>query len=327
MNDPVWVSGASGFIGRRLVRALLEKGLKVRAFDIVNCAESLANNQNLDWIQGDISDKASVKSSLSGCKTIFHLAAMVGDWGTKEQHERITVQGTRNLFESIVELELRPVVVLSSSIVVYGEALGSQRCHEGLPLGSTFGPYSESKQAQERIAMAFHQQGIDVRVVRPANVYGAGSKPWVDLLSEQLQKGLPSLVAGGDFDAGLVHVDNVVEVLLLAAERGASGQIYNVADEEGVTWSRYMRDIAEFSDAPKPISIPRILAYGVARLAETGFGFLRLESRPPITLESLNLIGSSHRIDMEKTKRELGYKPVRLYQDGIEEVEQYLSQL
>lgn len=327
-NEPVWVSGASGFIGRHLVRALLKQNKKVRAFDIVPCPESLCESEAVEWVQGDIANKIAVKQSLEGCSTVFHLAAMVGDWGSEAQHKKITVDGTQNVFQSLQELESKAPVILASSIVVYGDQLGRMRCHEALAHGKNYGRYSESKQAQERLAQSFIQAGLDIRIVRPANVYGAGSKPWVELLSSQLQTGLPSLVSGGDFDAGLVHVNNLVDILIRVSENSnAKGQIYNAADEEGITWLRYMSDIAKICDAPKPKSIPWLAAYAIATVGEAGYNLLRLDGRRPlITLESLNLIGSSHRIDMEKTKRELGYRAVTSYREGIKEVAEYLSE-
>jgi nucleoside-diphosphate-sugar epimerase len=326
-NDYIWVSGASGFIGRHLVRELLKQGRKVRAYDIVPCPESLCSNKAIDWVQGDIADKFAVKMSLDGCAAVFHLAAMVGDWGAVAKHQKITVGGTQNVFESLHELDSKVPIVLSSSIVVYGHQIGRMRCHEALPHGKSYGRYGDSKQSQERLAQSFIQAGLDIRIVRPANVYGAGSKPWVEILSAQLQTGLPSLVSGGDFDAGLVHVNNLVDILIRVSENsGAKGQIYNAADEEGITWLRYMSDIAKICDAPKPISIPWLAAYAFAKMGEASYNLLRIEGRPLITLESLNLIGSSHRIDMEKTKRELGYRTVTSYRDGIEEVAEYLSE-
>ena len=323
---PVLVTGAAGFIGRRLVARLLAEGALVRAFDLGECPAALAGSTNLTWLRGDIRDAAVVAASLKDCETAFHLAALVGDWGAKAAHEAVTVGGTRNLFQAVREQGATTRVVLASSIVVYGHRLSAERCHEGLPHGRPCGPYSASKQAQEVLAAGFVQQGVDVRIVRPANVYGAGSKPWVDDLGAELKKGTPSLIGGGDYDAGLVHVDHVVDVLLRAAGKaGARGQIYNAADEEGVTWRQYMTDLAALHGAPSPRSVPRPLAQVLAAAGESTWRLLNLASRPPLTREALNLVGSRHRIDMSKTRRELGFMPLKTYRDGLQEIRIYLS--
>lgn len=325
LKEPVLVTGAAGFIGRRLVMRLLDEGLSVVAFDLIACPESLEIIDELTWIQGDITSYQDVASAVDQCATIFHLAAVVGDWGLAEIHEQVTVGGTRNIFEAARKGNGDKRIVLASSIVVYGHQLNGVECHEGVIHGDSHGPYSECKQAQERLAQEYSQRGLDIRIVRPANVYGAGSKPWVEELSLELKRGVPTLVAGGEYDAGLVHVENVIEIMWRAARHpNAKGQIYNAADEEGISWKQYMTDLAKICDAPKPRSIPRVVAVYLAKLGETAFGLLRTSQRPPLTREALNIVGADHRIDIAKAKTELDYTPIVSYEEGIAEIKRYL---
>lgn len=315
------VTGAAGFIGGRLVRRLLAEGQNVAAFDLGPPPDDLIGVSGLTWHTGDIRNAGLLESLVSGCQLVFHLAAVVGDWGAEALHQAVTVEGTQALFEAIKAHAPAAVVVLASSIVVYGDQIGQKVCHERLPMGRTLGPYSRSKQAQERIAAEFLKRGLDIRIVRPANVYGAGSKPWVADLVRELRKGTPALIGGGRYDAGLVHVDNVVEILIRAARIGDAGQIYNAADEEGVTWARYMTDIAAACGAPSPKSIPRGVAATLAAIGEPVYRALRARQRPPITQEALNLVGSAHRIDMQHTRSALNYRPVRCYAEGLREIQ------
>lgn len=326
LKEPVLITGAAGFIGRRLLNRLLNEGVQVIALDITACPESLSDKGNLEWVQGSVAEYPDVLAATAKAKTIFHLAAMVGDWGSAEQHALVTVTGTEHVFTAALVSEHRPLVVLASSIVVYGEQIAQGGCHEGLPMGHTFGPYSESKQAQEKLALAYLQQGLDIRIVRPANVYGAGSKPWVEDLCAELKRGVPALISGGDFNAGLVHVDNVVEILIRVARAQAlAGQIFNAADEEPVTWKRYMNDMAKLCQAPKPGSVPRVLAGTMALALERSYRLLGLATRPPLTREALNLVGSEHRITMAKTRTVLSYKPLVRYEEGLAEVANYIA--
>src|SRR5690606_37650031 len=150
------------------------------------------------------------------------------------------------------------------------------------------GAYSRAKQAQERIARALEaSHGLKITIVRPANVYGPGSVPWVDKVVEHLMAGRPALVGDGRRDAGLTYVDNVVDVFLRAAERpGAIGRAYNACDEAGVTWRRYFSDLARMIGAPAPTSMPTQIAAAAAIGADAVFQLLGRDDRPPITREA-----------------------------------------
>ena len=140
IKEPILVTGAAGFIGRRLVKRLLDEGRQVRAFDVMACPESLQGETNLVWFKGDISERDEVKKAVDGCHTIFHLAALVGDWGQAALHQKITVDGTQTLFELALDSPLKPRLTLASSIVVYGDQINGERCYEGMAHGWFYGP-------------------------------------------------------------------------------------------------------------------------------------------------------------------------------------------
>lgn len=328
MNEPVLVTGSLGFIGKRLVSRLLAENYTVIAFDLPGQTlpdEWLNNNQpgNVEFVAGDICQSDDVEKIVSRSKTIFHLAAVVGDWGGDDLHQRVTVGGTERLMAAALEHRCR--VILASSIVVYGDKLGKGVCDESVTPGKTFGPYSRSKQAQERLASEFSQQGLEVSIVRPANVYGAGSKPWVEDLCKELKAGHPALIGHGKMNAGLVHVNNVVELMLRAAAPEAIGEIYNSCNEEAISWRQYMTEMAHLSNAPQPRSIPRFVAIIAATLLEKTWSLLNKKGRPPLTHEALNLIGSHHQVSIDKAKRELGYHAVISYEQGMDDVRQSLK--
>ncbi len=155
-------------------------------------------------------------------------------------------------------------------------------------------------------------------IVRPVNVFGPGSGPWVRDVADQLRSGLPTLIAGGDQDAGLTYVDNVAEVLVRAAGHPAAvGRVYNANDAHGVTWRRYFSDLAELIGAPDPRSLPRWTADAMATVCEAIWRASRRKGRPPITHEALNLVGSHHRVPIGRARRELGYEPGVAYAEGL----------
>lgn len=324
--EPILVTGATGFIGRALVARLVAEGYRPRAFVLPGDAVPIEWGDDVEIHTGDVAHRSSVAKALDGVSTAFHLAAFVGDWGRPDDHDRVTVRGTENVLSDAAKRNVR--CILASSIVVYGDRIGRDVCDEEHPFGHPLGPYSRSKQAQERIAHRLEEtQSLQVTIVRPANVYGPGSVPWVDKAAEALASGLPSLIGDGRLDAGLTYVDNVVDVMVRAAERPATvGRVYNASDENGVTWLRYFTELAEIVGAPPPKKLNRRLASVAATGLDGTWRLLRRRDRPPLTREALNLVGSHHRIPIAKARNELGYEPRVSYKQGMVEVTRYVAQ-
>jgi len=313
---PALVTGATGFIGSRLVTRLRAEGCPVRALALPG-DDVPGSWGDVELVQGDIADPDAVARACEDVAVIYHLAAVVGDWGPASLYRRVTVEGTRHVLDAAQRGGAR--VVLASSIVVYGHRLGREVCAEGTPHGKAYGPYSRSKQAQESMALQRIADGAaDVRIVRPANVYGVGSRNWVDEVIKVLAAGSPSLVDGGYQNAGLVHVDNVVDVLLAAArDEVASGEIFNACDELSVTWGRYFSDLARIAGAPPPKSVPSWVAWPLAMTMESAWRVTGRRRRPPLTREAIHLIGSDHHLSAQKAWRELGHHSLVDYEAAL----------
>ncbi len=301
-REPILVTGATGFIGRHLVRRLLSEGARVRALVLPGEPAPTEWEAAVDILRGDIRDPEASRAAVPGCGLAFHLAAIVGDWGPEKLFRQVTIDGTRHLFDAAAEANAR--VVLASSIVVYGDRLGRSRCDEFSVPGRAYGPYSRSKQAQEKMAMQLADAGgCDIRIVRPANVYGPGSRPWVDEVTRLLRAGKPTLIDGGEQNAGLAYVDNVVEVMIRAAGAAAGpGDIFNACDELSVTWARYLGDLADLVGASPPRSVPGWLAWPLAMTMEYGGAILGRKSRPPLTREAVHLVSSDHDLPMDRAR-------------------------
>lgn len=330
MNDafaqdlPVLVTGANGFIGLRLVNRLVEEGQPVRAFVLPGEAINAAMPEAVEICRGDIADPASVDQAMKGAGTVFHLASLVGDGFPDEAHARVTVGGTENILNAAVNENAS--VVLVSSIVVYGDAIARDVCSEDHPHGHAAGPYSRAKQQQEVIANRFAELGLKLSIVRPGNVYGPGPTPWVRDVYDKMSKGLPVLIGGGDFNAGLVYVDNVVDVLVRAARPEAVGQIYNALDGSDITWKQYFTDFSGVAGLKAPKSIPHWLASALANCGEfLWWKILRRKDAPPLTNEALALVGARHRIPIDKARNELGYVPLISHEEGMASISHYLS--
>lgn len=316
---PVLVTGGTGFIGRRLVDRLLSMDAPVRSFGLPGEAVPDAWGDAVEILCGDISNADDVGRAMSGVGTVFHLAAVVG-LGDYDHHWKVTVEGSRNVYEAAASNGAK--VVLASSIVVYGDQIQTTTCHEGLPHGKHQGAYSRAKMAQEKLALEYQaERGMRLVVVRPANVYGAGSGPWVEMLLALAQADRLVVVGDGAGNAGLVHVANLVEALLLAATSPkAEGQVYTACDGLDVCWERYFNDLAALvGKAPVPRADLAPLR-AAAREHEDPEKLLAMEGMPTFPLEILNLIGYGNRFDASKLREELGWQPAVTYAEALEEI-------
>jgi nucleoside-diphosphate-sugar epimerase len=319
---PVLVTGATGFIGRRLVARLLERGVAVRALVLPDDAGGL--DARAELVRGSIERAEDVRRAAGGAATVMHLAAIVGDWGDAALFRAVTVEGTRNVLQAV---EPGARVILASSVVVYGDAIGRDVCDEDHAFGRPLGNYSRSKQDQEWLAFEIAAaRGVSLSALRLVNVYGAGSRNWVDEVLVQLRRGVPTLVDGGDRNAGLCHVEHAVDAFVLAAQTpAAAGRVYNICDGSDVTWRRYFGDLARIGRARPPRSIAGPVARLAAHVCEALWTRLSLRGRPPLTLEALNLVGSNHRVPIARAARELGFAPHVSYPEALAEIAEAVS--
>jgi nucleoside-diphosphate-sugar epimerase len=319
----VLVTGASGFIGSRLVEGLRGQA-RVRV--LVPPSESAPEGDDIEVAVGDVRDLGALESACEGVELIYHLAARVGDWGDEDDFWTVNVDGTRNLFEAAVHAGCRRVVMVSS-IAVYGMQLRTASCDEEVPRAEGIGPYSRSKSASEAIARDYQRRGdVEVVVVRPGNVFGPGRTPWVGELIRVLRKGQAPLIDSGAGDAQLAYVDNVVDVLKAAARHpDAAGKIYNAVDGHGVTWKQYIGDLARLAGVREPrMAVPHKVAWTAARALERFAKLRRSADRPLLTREAVVLLSSRHPIPNQRAVAELGFTP-RPYEQCLREVEAYIA--
>jgi 2-alkyl-3-oxoalkanoate reductase len=319
------VTGATGFIGRRLVARLAGRGERVRA--LVLPGEDAGALGDIGIVRGDVTDPASLAVAVAGVDRVYHLAAVVGDWGPDARFERINVGGTRNVLDAAASARCARVVMVSS-IVVYGSQLHDGVCDEDAPRELGLGPYGRTKRASEELALDYHAFGrVPVTVVRPGNVYGPGSGLWVDELARVLRRGMGLWLDGGDGDAALAYVDNVVDVIVRAGDHpGAAGRIYNANDGSGVTWRRYLTDLAAAAGAPAPRrSVPTPVALAAATAMERAWWATRRSHRPLLTREAVQIFASRRPVPVARAITELGYAPLP-YNDAMDRVRAYLEE-
>lgn len=288
----VLVTGASGFIGSHVTKALTDRGLEVVPFDRTH--------------GGDILDAEAVRRAAEGCDTVIHLAAKVHDLAARAddpEQERVTLAGTRN----VVDAARGARVILLSTVAVYPNS--DQPHDEESPTHPTTA-YGRAKLEAERLVLAAGGTAL-----RAAMVYGEGCKGNLPRLVRAVSRPLFAMPGGPDNRRSLLHVDNLVQAILLAAEsEQAGGKVYVVADERVYSTREMVEIIARTVGRRAPIvKIPRWSLVLMAKLGDLGARLLR--RRLPFDSATLEKLVGSHYVRPARIAHDLGYRPTRDFEN------------
>ncbi len=308
------VTGATGFVGSRVARLLLERGFEVRV--LVRPASDLSNIAGLDIerLTGDLRDRASLARALEGMDVLFHVAADYRLWvpRPKEIYES-NVAGTENILQAAIEQGVERVVYTSSVATLGLREDGPADESTPVSYSQMIGHYKRSKYlAEERARQAAKVHGLDVVIVNPSTPVGPGDirpTPTGRMILDAASGKMPAYV---DTGLNIVHVDDVAQGHLLALERGKRAERY-ILGGENMHLSEILREIALYvGRRPPRIRLPHNLilpvAYGAQMIA-------RLTGKEPlVTVDGVRLAKKKMFFSSRKAEDELGYRtrPARL---------------
>lgn len=321
-NKTIGVTGASGFIGRRIVEMGMERGYKMIAFVRPTSDYPKEWDEKISIIKGDIVNPEDLKEFVERSDIIIHQAAVVIDWAKREHYQKVSVNGTKYLLDHMIGTDKK--IVLASSISVYSSQIPKGNCTEEIVLPPPIGNYSWSKQEQEKLVQYYAKEhDIKFSIIRPGNVYGPYARTWVHEYIKAMKKG-PSLIGGGHHSA-LTYIDNVADIFLKASLNDvANGQTYNATDDNELTWREYGNKIAETLGMKKPKAIPILAAKIMAGFLEFFYKVFKISTRPQITREALCFAGYEFDMPYKKASDELNYKPLVNKTEGLKRTLDYL---
>jgi nucleoside-diphosphate-sugar epimerase len=313
-----FVTGGSGFIGGSLVRRLVSDGYRVRALARSPSSAAAVEQLGAEAVRGELSDPESMAVGARDCDVAFHLAAHLGQWGRREDFIAGNVTGTENALAACREAGVRRFVHCGTeAALLAGEPLRS--VDETAPLRpDSKALYASTKALAEEAVRAGSDADFETMVLRPRLVWGAGDTTLLPEIVAAVEAGKFAWIGGGGHLTDTTHVDNVVEGLMLAAERGRAGEAYFVTDGEPVVFREFISELLSTQHVEPPTrSIPTWLAATVAAGSETAWHVLRLKGEPPLTRLALWLSSQECTIDISKARAELGYEPVITHEQGL----------
>lgn len=318
-----FVTGGSGFAGRPLIARLVADGINVRALARSDAASKVVAELGAIPSRGDLADVQHMTESMRGCDIVFHVAGHLSEWDPYKVFYDANVVGTRSVLEAAKAAGVATLIAVGASAVVMNRPVSMRNITEELPLQKPgWAPYIATKAEAERLVRQANGPTLRTVVVRPPFIWGAGM-PMLDEMIESVRSGHFALPDGGKQVMSTSHVDNVIECLIRAAEKGEGGEAYFVADADTSVLKDFAADLLATCGLP-PVnrSAPFAIAWRMAALMEGTWRLFRLRSKPPITRQTLRMIGQDFTTNTAKARRDLGYEPVISRAEGLAQMRQ-----
>jgi dihydroflavonol-4-reductase len=314
------VTGATGFVGSAVARALAAAGWQVRALVRVGSDRRNLQHLPLDLVVGDLANDASLDRALADCQALFHLAA---DYrlGAREPQQlyRTNVEGTRNILSAAGRAGVSRVVYTSSVATIGLPADGSPGT-EATPvaLADMIGHYKRSKYMAEQLVCSAAQTSMSVVIVNPSTPIGPGDvkpTPTGQIVLDAASGRIPAYV---DTGLNIAHVDDIAAGHLMAFHRGRAGERYILGGED-MMLREILAAIALLVGRKAPrIRLPHAAVLPLAYVSEV---FGKITGRTPrITLEGVRMARKRMFFSSEKAVRELGYQwraPTKAFEDAV----------
>ncbi len=307
MTGPILVTGASGFVGSAVLRALMAEGHKVRA--LVRRTSPRDNLEGLDVeiAEGDMRDGASLDRALEGVRHLFHVAADYRLWAPDpEDIVQANLEGTRTVMQAARRANLDKIVYTSSvaTLALREDGVPVDETSPNAP-ETTIGAYKRSKVMAERLVEEMAADGLPAVIVNPSTPIGPRDikpTPTGRIVVEAANGRIPAFI---DTGLNLVHVDDVARGHLLAWWRGTVGERYILGGQD-VKLREMLGVIAKLvGRKPPTVQLPRGLLFPVAYAAEFAARFIGKE--PFATVDGLKMAKYRMFFSSAKAERELGY--------------------
>jgi dihydroflavonol-4-reductase len=304
------VTGATGFIGSHLIDSLLERGWKIRILRHFRPP----HRSEVEIFTGRIDQVQDLMPFCEGADFVFHLASAMGSALIEEREfYRINVEGTKALLEAARRSGVKHFLQVSSAGVLGAVPEGVVADEDYPPHPLTL--YDRTKWLAEKLALEAARDGLDVVVVRPGWVYGPRDRRTFKLI-RAIKRGFFFMAGNGQGRQTPVWIGDLVQGLLLAAEKGRTGEIYHLAGREILRVKEMAREIAsacqvKFRPLPLPVFPLKLAAYCLDRLG------LWLGREMPLNSSRLSFFLHSKPLAIDKAWKELGYSPAVNFSQGI----------
>lgn len=307
------VTGATGTVGNAVVRALLQRGRRVRALvrDVDRARGCVA--REVELVRGDVTDEASVRAAVKGCAVVYHASGLPEQWlPDPRRFDEVNVGGTRHVVDAALA-ERVSAFLYTSTIDVFTMHPGVSFDKAEIDPRPKATAYERSKQAADRLVTDALGRGLAVRFLHPSGVYGPApvTTGVNDFIKRLVRREIPMLLPGG---FPLVFADDVAEGHVVAEERAAAGARFILSE----SYWRLDAIAAAIAAVEPRAKVPLVLPMWVARVAsEAGEKFARVIRRPPlIPSGQLHFLSMDVRPSSRHARAALDWRPLA-FEEGL----------
>lgn len=317
----VFITGATGFIGGHLTQRLHQQGATT-----IGLQRTPGKGRSLEvagiWVvQGDISDHERMAVLLSELQpdTVIHAAAWLGRPPQPALAHTINVVASEHLARHSIEAGVRRFVFISS-LAVYG-AIGDRTVDEDTSVEPFDDPYGDSKiRAERSLKLIAEGSQMDLTIVRPGMVYGPGSPGWTVRMASWARRGLMPLIDQGRGTAFPIYIDNLIDLIVLAAAHSAAAdQIFNAIDDGPVTFADFMGGYMAMVPTSRALRLPGWLFRPLLALVDPFYRSNKL------SYLGGHLCGSGT-VSNQNAKSLLGWEPRVGLDEGLKRSDAWLRQ-
>lgn len=303
----ILLTGAAGYIGKNLLFRLNSLNHKVTA--IIHHDPSVIV-ENVCYHQGDLTDRLFIHSLPSDIDVVIHCAALVKDFGPKQQFIDVNYKATKYLADYYNDCDIDQFIFLS---------------HIDYEKNQTFNYYAQTKKmAESYLLNEYEQSSFPVTILRPGNVFGPGATIWVKKIIHAIQKKRIALIDDGQSTFFHTYIDNLLDAILLSIDNPkVIGETLNITDgDNSIVWKKYFSDLAIIiNEQPPNKNISKHLAISVAYMMM--IRYLLLKKDPWITPASVQLLTAEKEISIKKSKELLYYYPSVNYGTAMNNIKKW----
>lgn len=320
------VTGGAGFLGKAIVKKLIEKKIKVISFSRQFYPE--LEDLRVQQIQGNIGCKHDILKACKGVDTVFHVAAKPSLWGSYQDFYHTNVLGTKNTITACLKNKVKQLIYTSSPSVIF-DGTDMENIDESVPYPKKYLAFYPQTKAMAEKLVKKASKSLNTIILRPHLIWGPEDNHLVPGIISRAKR--LKVIGKKDDLVDTVYIDNAADAHILASEKlflnpSLSGNIYFITQDEPVSkWELANKFLKTAGLAPINGYMSARTAYTAGALFEFVYKMLRIQKEPLMTRFAAKELATSHWFDISRAKKDLGYYPKISIKQGLKELKKWFD--